>query len=352
MRRLNVAVVGCGFVANDHLGAWSKTKYGKVLAVCDLNESLARNTAEIWRVHKYYTSFQQLIENDHLDVVDLCTPPQTHASLAVQAMNAGFHVLLEKPMTMTVEDAEEIVECQEKSGMKVGVIHNWLFEPPVIEASKAVEENRIGEVVNMNIEALSTRYDSMALNQNHWCHKLQGGRFSEMLAHPIYLCRHFLRGEIELCDVNVSKVGEYPWMRSDELCATFKVGDKLGRVYASFNSPRDAILLSLHGRSAIIELDIVNATITLLPKRERKTLSKGLDSVSQAVQLMRSTFKNAAKVTSGRWLSGHEMCIRLFAQNLLSDHRLPVSAEEGLTVIRSLEPLCKRIEIKEKELYE
>jgi len=345
---LNVAVVGCGFVANDHLSAWKKTKLGRVMAICDLNEALAKRMAEIWRIPKYYTSISDLIENNHLDVIDICTPPQTHASQAVQAMKAGFHVLLEKPMTMTVKDAEGIVKCEETSGMKAGVVHNWLFEPPIIRATKMVGEKRIDEVISLDIEVLSTKYDSMAMNQNHWCHKLPGGRFSEMLAHPIYLCRHFLGDEIEVLDVNVSKVGDYAWMKSDELCATFHVGNKFGRVYASFNSPRDAILLRLYGRTAILELDIINATIAVLSRRERKRLRKGLDSFSHAAQLIKSTLGNMARVSVGKWSSGHETCIRLFAKGLLSDDKLPVSAEDGLITIKSLEQMCKRIEDEER----
>jgi len=192
MREINVAIVGCGFVANDHLRAWKKVREARVISVCDLNETIAKNTAELWKIPHYYTSFSELIKYSNLNLVDICTPPQTHASLAVQAMEAGFHVLLEKPMTMTVEDAEKIVRCQKTTGMKVGVIHNWLFEPPVLKASAVLKKGLLGEVVSVEIEVLHTKDDPMATNEHHWSHNLLGGRFSEMLAHPIYLIRHFL----------------------------------------------------------------------------------------------------------------------------------------------------------------
>ena len=76
--------------------------------------------------------------------------------------------------------------------MKAGVIHNWLFEPPVLEASSLAKKGRLGEVISVGVEALSTKDDSMAANKQHWCHVLPGGRFSEMLAHPISLMKHFL----------------------------------------------------------------------------------------------------------------------------------------------------------------
>jgi predicted dehydrogenase len=348
MHEIKVAMVGCGFVANDHLRAWKKVRQARVVAVCDLNETMARNTAKLWKIPHYYTSFSELIEHSNIDLIDICTPPQTHASLAVQAMKAGFHVLLEKPMTMTVKDAEKIVKCQKTTGMKAGVIHNWLFEPPVLEATSLVKNGCLGEVINVEVEVLCTKDDSMVANEHHWCHDLPGGRFSEMLAHPIYLMKHFL-GDVEVCEVQVSKIGDYHWMKSDELCATFKAGNKLGRAYASFNSSRDAIFINIYGREATLKLELINSTVAFLPKREATRFSKGFDSLRQATQLIKSTTKAIVNVAFGTWRSGHEEYINLFAESLINDERPPVSIEDGLEVVKTLEKMCGMIEKAEKD---
>ena len=347
MRDINVAVVGCGFVANDHLKAWRKVGKARVVAVCDLNEPSARITAEHWKIPNYYISLSELIERSNIDLVDICTPPQSHTNLAVQAMKSGLNVLLEKPMTMTVKDAEKIVECQKHTGMKAGVIHNWLFDPPVLETDSDVKKGDLGEVISVEVEAISTKDDAMAANEHHWCHSLPGGRFSEMLAHPIYLIKHFL-GEIEIDDIQVSKIGEYAWMKSDELYATFRAGRKLGRAYASFNGPRDAIFISLYGSDAILKLDIINATTIILPKRETSRFGRGFDSLKQATQLVKSTAKNVAKIASRRWLSGHDMYIKLFAQSLINGGEPPVTVEDGYSVVKTLEEICQRIKKIEK----
>ena len=349
MREINVAIVGCGYVATDHILAWRKVHSARIVAVCDLNETLAENTVRIWKIPHYYTSLKKLIEQGDTDVADICTPPQTHAALAVQAMKAGINLVIEKPMTLTAKDAEEIVGCQKTTGVKAGVIHNWLFEPPIIKADSFVKRGYLGDVFNVEIEALSTKEDSMAANERHWCHRLPGGRFSEMLAHPIYLIRHFL-GEPKVVDIEVSKIGDYPWMKSDELCATFEVGNKFGRAYASFNAPRDAIFVNLYGREAILKLEIINATVNILPSRKGIRFSKGADSLRQATQLMGSTFKNAAKIISRRWLDGHEMYIRRFAESLVEDTDPPVTVEEGFKVVKTLEDMCGIIERAEKRL--
>jgi predicted dehydrogenase len=350
MREINVAIVGCGYVANGHLQAWRNVREARVVAVADLNENLAKRTAEAWKIPKYYSTLSHLVAQSKVDLADICTPPQAHAVLAVEAMNAGVNVLIEKPMTMTVKDAKEIVECQKVTGVKAGVMHNWLFDDPVLQADSIIKKGKLGEIFNIEIEALNTKYDSMTANEHHWCHKFPGGRFSEMLAHPIYLIRHFLGGEAEIESVNVSKVGEYGWMKSDELCASFRVGSKLGRTYASFNAPRNEIFVSFYGREAVLKLEMINATTTVLPRRGTSRFSKGFDSLKQANQLIGATMRNVGKIAFRRWLSGHDMYIKLFAESLTSDAEPPVTVEDGLSVIKTLEEMCRRIEAVEKRV--
>jgi len=350
MREINVGIVGCGFIAHGHLKAWKRVPQANIVAVSDLNESLAKYTAKAWNIPHYYGTLSEMLEQDGINVIDVCTPPQVHMSLAVEAMEKGVDVLIEKPMTITVEDAKKIVDCQRKTKVNAGVIHNWLFDAPVLEARSLIKKGFMGEVINVEIEALNTKDDSMTMDKHHWCHKLPGGRFSEMLAHPIYLTRHFLEGEIEVVDVQVSKVGGYPWMKSDELCAIFKVGSKLGRVYATFNSSRDAIYINIYGKEGIIKMDIINSILNFLPRRKTSRFSKGSDSIKQAWQIVKCTAKNMMKVAFKRWTSGHDIYIRLFAESLIHDKEPPVSVRDGLAVVQTLEQMCRKIEEQEKKI--
>lgn len=344
MKNLKVALVGCGYVTIGHFRAWRRVQRARIVAVSDLNHDLAKATAKEWGVPHYYNTLTEIIAAGGVDVVDICTPPQVHAILAVEAMKAGINVLIEKPMTMTVDDAQRIVDIQKSTGLSAGVIHNWLYDSPVLAAREIVRKGKLGEVLNAEIEALNTKEDSMAANARHWSHQLPGGRFSEMLAHPIYLLRDFLHSDVECVDIELSKIGEYPWMKSDELCSTFRAGKKLGRAYASFNSSRDAIYINLYCVRGILKLDVINSTLNLLPARKTNRLSKGSDSVRQASQLVKWTALNTGKIATKSWYSGHDMYIKLFAANLMAKKPPPVTAEEGLAVVRTLEEMCKRIQ--------
>jgi predicted dehydrogenase len=349
MNELNVGVVGCGEVANGHMRAWRRVKEAKISAVLDINASLAKKMAAKWRIPKYFTSLSEMMEKLPVNVIDICTPPSTHMPIAVEAMENEVNVVMEKPMTMTMRDAEAIVEAQKKSGVTAGVIHNWLFENTITKATSLIKEGQLGDILSVEIEAINTKDDFMASHENHWSHKYPGGRFGEMLAHPIYLIRHFLEGEETLEDIQVAKFGDYPWMKSDELTALFKVGKKVGRAYASFNAPRNSIYVSIYGKQAILKIDIINATVLKLDKRGGAAWDLGSDTVGQAFQIFGATVKNAGVRIAQRWLSGHDNYVRLFADSLLTGGPPPVSVEEGMKVVKSVEKACNLIEKAEIE---
>jgi predicted dehydrogenase len=348
MSGIRVGVIGCGWVSNGHIAAWKKTN-AEVVSVCDVNESAARSMAEKWKIEKYYVDYVELLEKSKPDVVDICTPPSTHMSFMVQAMERGVNPLCEKPMTMTVKEAQEIVDAKNKTGLKAGVVHNWLFEPTIRRAVSLVNEGALGELINVEVEALDTRFDSMIANRDHWCHKLVGGRLAEMLPHPIYLVRRLLGSKVSLESLQVSKVGDYDWVKSDELCATYGVGDAFGRVYASFNSPRDAIFVNIYGKKAYLKTDIINSTSVLYTERENKRWSKGFDSLKQAGQITSSTVDSVVKITTGTWDSGVDSIIKAYYDAVKNDGEPPVSVDEGLEVTKILEEMTSAIDKAEKE---
>src|SRR5437016_14634984 len=110
-RRLNVAIVGCGLVAKArHIPALRRLgNKVRIAALCDQNRTLATETAKLFHVSRTYTSLTQLLDNERIDVVDLCVPPGVHASLAIEALNHGCHVLMEKPMALSVNDCDELI---------------------------------------------------------------------------------------------------------------------------------------------------------------------------------------------------------------------------------------------------
>jgi len=106
--RIRVGVIGCGWVSNGHIAAWKKIN-ADVVSVCDVNNSAATSMAEKWKIGNHYLDFTELIEKSKPDVVDICTPPSTHKRFMIQAMESGINPICEKPMVMTVKEAERLL---------------------------------------------------------------------------------------------------------------------------------------------------------------------------------------------------------------------------------------------------
>lgn len=340
---MNVAIVGGGAIANSHLAVWRGIADTKVVAICDKNQEVAQEVASRWRVPAVYSEFSALLDQVDATIIDICTPPQTHAALALEAISCRRHVLLEKPMAMTVREADKIVRSQKAQGVALGVIHNWLFEPVVLKARSLAENGHIGDVVAMHVEVLNTQEDPMIANPDHWCHALPGGRLGEMLAHPIYLLQAFL-GHTTVESVLAGKRGNYPWVRFDELQAVLAGKRGVGSFHASFNMPREAIILNIYGTRKTLRIDVIGQTLVELGPLAAGRIRKAESNLRQALQLLGSTLGAGVLFASGRWQSGHARCIRAFAEALRSNAPPPVTVDEAYNTVETLEDICRKIE--------
>ena len=153
MRKLNVAMIGHRFMGRAHSNAWRQvgrffeTPYEPVMkVVVGRDEAGVRKAADTlgWREHS--TSWEQTIARDDIDVVDICTPGDTHAAIAVAAAEAGKVVFCEKPLANTLPEAERMLDAVERAGVTHMVCHNYRRAPAVTLARQLIEEGRLGRV--------------------------------------------------------------------------------------------------------------------------------------------------------------------------------------------------------------
>jgi len=150
---LNVGIVGCGQITRTkHLPAYKKlSNLAQVVALADLNINAARGLSRLHNVKAVYNNVQDMLSKESLDIVDICTPPRTHKQIALEAMNRGIHVLTEKPMGMNVDECEAMARCAKDNDVKLSVIHQMLYYPPMRKATKMVEKGDIGKVEGIHI---------------------------------------------------------------------------------------------------------------------------------------------------------------------------------------------------------
>jgi predicted dehydrogenase len=338
---IEIAIVGAGEVVNTlHLPSWKRVRGAKVVAICDINSDAARNMAHRWKIPHYYTQFAELLDREKPLLVDICTPPATHLPLTVQALEAGCNVLLEKPMAMTLEDSEKIIEAytqRKDKRLKLGVIHNWLFNPPILRMLSKVKKGEIGDIIGIELKAFSTQNDPMLSDPSHWCHSLPAGRFGEGLIHLIYLlCR--LLGDLELESLWVTKRGPYPWVAYDELVITFSAGKSFGIIYNSLNSPMANLpVVTIYGTKAHLRFEGYDST--LIARRSPSdsvsmeripTIKKSIDILGEIYQLSRTLSLDIFnKVIFCQPKTAHEIYFTLFIDSLVNNKELPLAPEEA-----------------------
>ena len=346
---INVAVVGTGEVARAvHLPSWRHVHHAQVGAVCDVNRDAAEKVAKDWGISHFYTDFAELLQHERPRLVDICTPPATHLPLTVQALSAGCSVILEKPMAMTLEDADQIMKAYDNRGdrgLKLGVVHNWLFEPPIMDMLSMVKAGVIGDVVCVELKALSTERDPMVADPNHWCHSLPGGRFGEGFIHLIYLMYRLL-GDVRIESICISKTGNCSWVPYDEVLITCKSGKRLGTIYNSINSPIiDVPSITIYGTDSHLRYESYNLTPFSRHPSPESTFGKGMDMLREIWQLSKSLSREVlAKATHRHRKSAHEIYFSLFVQSILEGGELPLEPAEAFEANKIFLDVLDRLE--------
>ena len=156
MRRLGVSVIGCGSWGRNHARVYKELENASLIAVVDAKEETAREIGERYGV-EWHTDAEEVFKRPDVEAVSICTPTITHAEIALRAIESGKHVLVEKPMTNTVEEAEELIRAARRKGVYLTVGFVERFNPAVTEAIKLVSNGEIGEVILAHARRVSRR---------------------------------------------------------------------------------------------------------------------------------------------------------------------------------------------------
>ncbi len=155
MNKIKFGIIGCGRIAQRH--AEHIYNIGVLTAVCDIKKKAADTLAEQYKCTPY-TDIDSLLDNEsEIDVISICTPNGLHAEQAIQAFNAGFHVLCEKPMATTVMDAEKMINASLKANKRLFIIKQNRFNPPVEAVKKALDDGKLGTIHNVQLSCFWNR---------------------------------------------------------------------------------------------------------------------------------------------------------------------------------------------------
>ena len=345
---MNVGIVGCGYISGIHVHAWKDAK-ASVTAACDLNEEAAKKFTKELNIPAYYTSFSEMLEKEDLSAVSICVPPRFHTDVAIEALNSGCNVVVEKPFTVNTDEAERLLGTLKKTSGKMTIIHSQLYEQSIFQAMKLVKAGDIGQIVGMDVGILHSPDEIMAGDKNHWCHKLPGGRFGENLPHPVYLLQAFL-GDLKIKSVLPDKLGSTPWMPFDELRVILEAeNNRFGTIHISFNAPgndRTDVHANIYGTAGTIHAGIYPVSSMVISKPGRGIMHFG--NMEQQFKIW-STYLTTIliKGKNPRYYSAsHTRIIKSFVDSLNGNGSPLVTPENGYDNVRVVEEISKMIDEK------
>mgnify|MGYP000963225586 CR=1 FL=1 len=151
MDKINAAVIGCGIISSAHLEA-IKANEGKVelYAVCDIIKEKAQRCADQYGAKKVFTDYREMLSDDQIDLVCICTPSGMHSEMAVACAKAGKNVLCEKPLDITREKLDRMLRAFRETGMKLGSVLQYRTCKGLIKAKKLLDSNELGKILYAN----------------------------------------------------------------------------------------------------------------------------------------------------------------------------------------------------------
>jgi len=159
-KKLRVAIVGCGGIANGkHMPSLSRQANAEMVAFCDIVAERAEDAKQKYGTPdaKTYTDYKELLNDGSIDVVHVCTPNDSHSAIAIAALEAGKHVMCEKPMAKTAVEAQAMLDAVKRTGKKLTIGYNNRFRPDSQHLKKIVESGTLGEIYFAKAHAIRRR---------------------------------------------------------------------------------------------------------------------------------------------------------------------------------------------------
>jgi len=153
---MRIGIVGAGAIArNAHLPALKLTPGLEIAGIADIDEALAQRVAKKFHIPRSYGSYRDLVRDDSIEIIDICTPPQVRLDVIRLAAENGKHIIVEKPLALSLEEAIEIYRSVKENRVRLNVVQNYRYYASVIRAKQRVSGGYLGRIVTMQASGLT-----------------------------------------------------------------------------------------------------------------------------------------------------------------------------------------------------
>jgi predicted dehydrogenase len=355
MKRLRVAIVGCGKVADAH--AEQIRRLADIVAVCDSEELMARQLAERFDVARCYSDLNDLLGESGPDVVHVTTPPQSHFSIARRCLEHGSHVYVEKPFTVDAGEAEDLLLLAERLHLRLTVGHDAQFSQAARGMRNLIQTGYLGDhVVHMEsyygYDLADPAYAAAFLAENeHWVRKLPGGLLQNVMSHGIARVAELLVGDQPRV---IARAFASPLLKRlgggevlDEL-RTMIVDDRGTTAYFTFSSQMRPLVqhFRVFGSRNGLVLDEQQQTVLKLRGRAFKSyVERFVPHVLFAGQYLEASARNVRLFLGNDFHmeAGKKELIGQFYRSILEDGPPPIPSNEILRTARIMDAIVEQV---------
>jgi len=340
---MRVALIGAGQIARQHLSCLKSLTDVQVAGVCDLSPAVAESIAERYAVPAWFTDHAAMLREVKPDVVHVTTPPTSHFRLAMDALQSGAHVLVEKPATATLAELEELARYAGERQLALTEDYNYVFNHATCEIARWVESGTVGAVVHVEVLMALNLFGPGGFadpNARHPALALAGGALADFLPHLASLAHRFIGGYRRAHSIWTKRRPSI--LPYDEMHAV--VEGERGTATLGFSSTAqpDAFWLRVFGERGQASTNLFETRLTFERLRDgpkplqplRNGLEEGRAVRRAAIATLMRKFKPGPGTYDGMWhlISGTYAA-------LARKTALPVPIEDVLAVNRMVEAL-------------
>ncbi len=272
--KLKVGVVGCGVIANIHAEAIRESNNAELHSVFSRSEGNTKRCGEKYNV-KWFTDWDKFISDNDLDIVSICSPSGNHLDYGVKAAESGKHVIVEKPIEVTLERANRLIEKCKSNNVKLAVIYQSRFIPDIIKVKESIDKKEIGNIF-MGDAQIKWFRDQNYYDSGVWrgTFKLDGGGvLINQGIHTIDLLQWFM-GDVDTITGHIGTFTHENIEGEDSAVAVLKFKNGAIAVIEGSTSiqPAQPRKIELHGKNGSIEITDNDVKIIIAGKEEESSL--------------------------------------------------------------------------------
>jgi 2-alkyl-3-oxoalkanoate reductase len=336
-----VGIIGAGQVSAYHIRALQSLENVEIVGITDLDPSRGGKVASDFKIPFFKTT--QEMYSAKPDVVHVLTPPSSHCAVAIEALETGCHVFVEKPMAVSEEECDLMIQKAVSTQRVLSVDHSARFGPAVLKALELIQTGAVGDVLSLDYFR-SSEYPSYRGGPMPQPFQEGGYPYRDIGVHALYLMEAFL-GPIRKVETSHRGTGRDPHLMFDVWSSLVQCENGVGHFQLSWTSRPIAHTLAIHTTRGTILLDMYLETCVVCKKLPApKPVEALVNSVVTAFLSVMQVCWNSIRIATGRMVRGSDIhrSVREFHSALSNGSEPPVSATEGKRIVAWVEQAARQ----------